>query len=607
MFNRLTATITTVIVATLLVALIGILPAAAQSAPSATRSFSSTTVDAGADVTVTIRVRNYGGFGRVAETLPTGFVYKSSSLDDSQVDTSRGQEVRFTLQGDSSFTYVVTASSMVGAHTFSGMLRDSDTNDHTVDGASMVTVRAAPGGPSATRSLSPTSVETGADVTVTIRVANYGGFGRITETLPAGFVYKSSSLDDSQVDTSRGQEVRFTLQGDSSFTYVVTASAMAGAHTFSGMLRDSDTNDHTVGGASMVTVRAAPGGPSATRSLSPTSVETGADVTVTIRVANYGSFGRVTETLPAGFVYKSSSLDDSQVDASGGQVIRFTLQAETSFTYNVTASSMVGPYTFTGTLRDSDRNDHDVGGASSVTVKAPPGPASRSLPSRVNPGGTFTVRITAANYGGFGRLTETLPAGFVYKSSSLDDSQVDASGGQVIKFTLQAETSFTYTVTAPGSTGTYNFSGAFRDSDRNDTAVGGSTRVTVRRPSTGGGGGSGSGTVSTATPTATPTAAPTTAATATPTPTPTPQAATAATPTPTPTPQAATATPTPTPTVAPTATATATAIPTATPAGPAILPATGGSLPHLVAPLAGLGVLLAFGGLLMTRVRSTRP
>ncbi|MYA49219.1 MAG: DUF11 domain-containing protein, partial [Chloroflexi bacterium] len=258
MLNNAIARVT-IALAVVAVALMGILPAAAQQSPSATRSFSSTTVDPGADVTVTINAANYGGFGRVTETLPNGFTYKSSSLDDSQVDASRGQEIRFTLQGDSSFTYVVTASDTAGPHDFSGMLRDSDRENHDIGGDSRVTVQAtapsdtatptptptptaqpSPGSPNATRSFSSTTVDAGADVTVTIAVANYGGFGRVTETLPTGFTYKSSSLEDSQVDASGGQVVRFTLQGDSSFTYVVTAPSTADSYDFSGELRDSD-------------------------------------------------------------------------------------------------------------------------------------------------------------------------------------------------------------------------------------------------------------------------------------------------------------------------------------------------------------------------------
>ena len=107
--------------------------------------------------------------------------------------------------------------------------------------------------------------------------------------------------------------------------------------------------------------------PSATRSFSPATVVAGGQVTVTIDVANYGLGGTVSERLPQGFSHLSSSLDSSQVDVNPGEVA-FTLQGETSFTYTVTASSDAGSYTFSGTLTDSDRNVHDVGGADTVTV-----------------------------------------------------------------------------------------------------------------------------------------------------------------------------------------------------------------------------------------------
>ena len=57
------------------VALTGILPTSAQEAPSATRSFSSTSVAPGGTVVVTIGAANYGQAGGVTETLPTGFSY----------------------------------------------------------------------------------------------------------------------------------------------------------------------------------------------------------------------------------------------------------------------------------------------------------------------------------------------------------------------------------------------------------------------------------------------------------------------------------------------------------------------------------------------------
>ena len=88
---------------------------------------------------------------------------------------------------------------------------------------------------------------------MTIRAANYGQAGGVTETLPSGFSYVSSSLRASQVDES-GQNVRFTLQGDTSFTYTVTASSTPGPYDFSGTLRDFEQNDYPVGGPSSVQV-----------------------------------------------------------------------------------------------------------------------------------------------------------------------------------------------------------------------------------------------------------------------------------------------------------------------------------------------------------------
>ena len=165
----------------------------------------------------------------MTETLPAGFAYVSSTHDSAGLNVN-GQEVRFTLQGDSSVAYTVTASRTAGSHSFSGMLRDSDRTDHTVGGVDTVTVEApSTPTPSATRSFDPASVAPGGTVTVTIQVANYGGFGRVTETLPAGFAYVSSTHDSAGLNVN-GQEVRFTLQGDSSVAYTVTASRTAGSH-----------------------------------------------------------------------------------------------------------------------------------------------------------------------------------------------------------------------------------------------------------------------------------------------------------------------------------------------------------------------------------------
>ena len=480
-----------------MVGLLGFLPVAAQGSdpnPSATRSINPATVESGGEVEVRIAATGYGSLGAVTETLPAGFSYESSSLTGAgEVTEVDARTVRFTLQGaDQTFTYTVTASSEAGDYDFSGVLRDSDRQDHTVGGATRVTVE-APAVPqaSATRSFNPATVESGGEVEVRIAATGYGSLGAVTETLPAGFSYESSSLTGAgEVTEVDARTVRFTLQGaDQTFTYTVTASSMAGDYDFSGVLRDSDRQDHTVGGATRVTVEA-PAVPqaSATRSFNPATVESGGEVEVRIAATGYGSLGAVTETLPAGFSYESSSLTDAgEVTEVDARTVRFTLQgADKTFTYTVTASSVERSHTFSGVLRDSDRQDHTVGGATRVTVEAPAVPQARATrsfnPATVEPGGEVVVRIAATGYGSLGAVTETLPAGFSYESSSLTDAgEVTEVDARTVRFTLQgADKTFTYTVTASSVERSHTFSGVLRDSDRQDHTVGGASRVTVR-------------------------------------------------------------------------------------------------------------------------------
>jgi hypothetical protein len=82
------------------------------------------------------------------------------------------------------------------------------------------------------------------------------------------------------------------------------------------------------------------------------------------------------------------------------------------------------------------------GSPSRVTVEAPAVPqasATRSFnPSTVEPDGEVVVRIAATGYGSLGAVTETLPAGFSYESSSLtDEGEVTEVDARTVRFTLQ--------------------------------------------------------------------------------------------------------------------------------------------------------------------------
>ena len=302
MFRRISVAMMMAAVSGVVVLLGMSLPAAAQQEASATRSISPTTVAPGGEVMVTITVANYGSFGGVRETLPEGFAYVEGSLDDDDIRVVVGDgTVRFSFQqGVEDFTYSVTASSTPDSYEFSGELRDDDGMPHDVGATDIMVSAPSATGPSATRSISPTTVAPGGEVMVTITVANYGSFGGVRETLPEGFAYVEGSLDDDDIRVVVGDgTVRFSFQqGVEDFTYSVTASSTPDSYEFSGELRDDDGMPHDVGATDIMVSAPSATGPSATRSISPTTVAPGGEVMVTITVANYGSFGGVRETLP---------------------------------------------------------------------------------------------------------------------------------------------------------------------------------------------------------------------------------------------------------------------------------------------------------------------
>ena len=572
---------------------------------SVTRSFVDPgSVTAGGELEVRIDISGgYGGIGQVVETLPAGFSYVSGSsplvLDENDIteDGSGRQMVPFSLVGETTFTYKVDVSSdAMPPHTFSGVFTYGIGKDTVNIGASSVTVEQPSTSVSASRSFDTGSVTAGGELEVRIDISGgYGGIGQVVETLPAGFSYVSGSsalvLDENDIteDGSGRQMVPFSLVGETTFTYKVDVSSDAmPPHAFSGVFTYGIDKDTVNIGASGVTVEQPSTSVSASRSFDTRRVVAGGELEVRIDISGgYGGIGQVVETLPAGFSYVSGSsalvLNENDIteDASGRQMVPFSLVGEDTFTYMVAVSSdAMPPHAFSGVFTYGIDKDTVNIGASSVTVEQPSTSvsASRSFnPSAVPAGGgTVRVRVDVRNYENIGQVVETLPAGFSYVSGSsalvLDENDIteDASGRQMVPFSLVGETTFTYEVTTSSANGLYTFEGTLTYSIDKSTANVGGPRIRVGpapTPSTGSGGGGGSsgggsgggGGGQSVDPTSTPTPRPT--STPTPVPTPTPEA------TATPAPTATSApTPTPTPRPAPTATTAPTATPTTAPA-----------------------------------------
>ena len=338
---------------------------------------------------------------------------------------------------------------------------------------------------SATRSFSPSEVESGGTLTVTIRVADYGGIGQLTEEFPGDFTFEGSS----PAVTPSGQTLTFNLLADASVSYTLTAPATTETISisgFSGTLEPAVGDGVGVSGPSSVTVSSPPAQPtaSATRSFSPSEVESGGTLTVTIRVADYGGIGQLTEEFPGDFTFEGSS----PAVTPSGQTLTFNLLADASVSYTLTAPATTETISisgFSGTLEPAVGDGVGVSGPSSVTVSSPPAQptasATRSFsPSEVEPDGRLVVTIRVADYGGIGQLTETFHSDFTFVESS---PAVEPSG-QTLTFNLLADTSVSYTLTAPTTPGRRSgFLGNLEPAEGDGVTVGGPSSVQVRRPS----------------------------------------------------------------------------------------------------------------------------
>ena len=408
------------------------------SGHSATRSFVTGSVAAGSELEITLEVTGLGGFGQVRETLPEGFTFVRSEDVTASVD---GQIVAFTILGsDATFHYTVAASTTTGTYEFSGTVGDSNRDSLAVGGASSVEVT-GPKGPEATRSISRSSVDSGGQVTITITTtSDYGAAGTVVEILPEGFSYASSTLSSAAV-ADRGNSVGFTLLGDDSFSYTVNASSEAGDYTFAGTISNFDRLAGDITGDDTVSVNP-PAPPAATRSFPAVFVEPASEVVVTIAASGYGASGIIEEDIPEGFAYLGTDLPGGAVEVSG-QAVSFIVLGEDSLTYTVTAPAEAGTYSFSGTLKDINKTQVDIGGDADLLVGNPGIEITDNGVREINENTPFGVRIGDP----IAASSAVSALNFEITSAAADTFDIEADTGQLrTKGDLDFETRASYSL-----------------------------------------------------------------------------------------------------------------------------------------------------------------
>ena len=486
--------------------LFGTAPVAAQGSPSATRSFSPDTVAPGGRVEVTITVANYDSGGSVTETLPQGFNYVSSTLDQADVT---GQKVRFTLPRETtSFTYIVTAHSEAGSYTFYGNLGYSGGNDPAVGGASTVTVPAgAAVDPLVARydANNNGKIEKN-EVIAAINDYLFGGATPITKAdviklinlylfgpaaaQPPGAPTNLTATANGQtrIDLSwrapasnggaaiTGYRVEVSTDGSSWSTLAANTNSTATRYSHTGLTagsarryRVSAINSAGTGPASNVaaaTTDSAPGGASPdlvvqSPTVSDSSPGEGASFTLRATVRNRGSVA----SAPARLVYyrsTDSTISTSDTQVGTDEVGGLAASGTSNESIVLTAPSSAGTYYY-GACVDPVSGESDTGnncsGAVAVTVAeradlvVGPVSVSNSSPDAI---ALFTLNATVRNRGS----VASAPARLVYYRStdstiSTSDTQVgtDPVGGLAASGTSNESIG----LTAPSSAGTYYY------------------------------------------------------------------------------------------------------------------------------------------------------
>ena len=405
------------------VILIAIIAAPVLASPATAIRTLPTSVESGADFDVAIEASDCGFAGQVVETLPDGFAYLSHTPSDIGIEQV-GNTVKFTFLGDSvSFTYTVRAPTVATTTTyaFKGIVRDENNVGYPIPDSDITVT--APG-----------------SVTHTLTMA-VSGNGSITPSV-GSHIYETDTIVDISAIPDSGW--RFDR--------------------WSNNVAEPNSSSTTVTMDGDKTVTAYFTRVSGTRTL-PALVPSGAEFDVTIEASGCGTFGQVTETLPSGFAYVSSSLPEDQVEQIGN-IVKFSYFNSASFTYRVKAPRVAESvtYTFQGVVLDEDRISYPIED-DEIEVSVTSG--TRVLPSSVTSGAKFIVDIEVSGCGDLGQVVETLPGEFSYLSSSLPEDQVEQIGNTV-KFSFFDSASFTYRVKAPrvAESTTYIFHGRVLDEDR---------------------------------------------------------------------------------------------------------------------------------------------
>jgi uncharacterized repeat protein (TIGR01451 family) len=421
----------------------------------------------------------------LTDTLPAGLTFVSSSVTQGSYNATTGLYTIGTIAagGSATLTLVGTVDVGEGGNTLTNITTaaigdqpdpstagdDLTESVEIEDDADLVTVKTLASGDS-----TPAEGDT---VSFDIEVTNNGTAQAtnvsLTDSLPAGLTFVSSSVTQGSYDSATGLYTVGTLNAGSSatLTLVGTVDIGEGGNTITNVTTAAtgDQPDPSTAGddlteavvieddADLVTVKTLASGDS-----TPAEGDT---VSFDIEVTNNGTAQAtnvsLTDSLPAGLTFVSSSVTQGSYDSATGLYTIGTLNAGSSATLTLVGTVDIGEggntITNVTTAATGDQPDPSTAGddlteavvieddADLVTVKTLA--SGDSTPAE---GDTVSFDIEVTNNGTAQAtnvsLTDSLPAGLTFVSSSVTQGSYDSATGLYTIGTLNAGSSATLTL-----------------------------------------------------------------------------------------------------------------------------------------------------------------
>ena len=393
----------------------------------------------------------------LTDTLPAGVTYVSAATTQG-VFTRTGNVVTFAVGnlavgGTAQASILVTATSLGSvtdtAAASGDQLDQMPANDMQ---SATTTIVASPPILSVALAAAPSPVTVGQDLTYTLTISNAGGSAatnvNLTDTLPAGATLVSATASAGGTATPGAGSVvgafpSIAAGGQATLTIVVTPTA-AGTIIDSATLGSDQTGTSP---PSSVDTSVDPAPPSLGISIaSPTGTPTaGAPLKYVLTVTNTGlgaaTNATVTDTLPAGVTYASAIASPGTTSIAGGIITANlgTLAAGGTATITI----LVTPNR-AGTVADSatvtsDQTAPVTSTPLSVTVAPEPADLTVTITPSAHPAlnQPLTYLVTVNNAGPAVAsdvvLTDTLPAGVAYTSSSSSQGGTPAQANGVVR------------------------------------------------------------------------------------------------------------------------------------------------------------------------------